>query len=78
MDGWVELLVTYDEVEAQIIKNILDAENIPLVIDSSKIRPYPVNIGRIGEIKLLVRKEDVEKAKEVLKVMKDVSENGVE
>ncbi len=76
MDGWVELLVTYDEVEAQIIKNILDAENIPLVIDSSKIRPYPVNIGRIGEIKLLVRKEDLEKAKEVLKVMKDVSENG--
>ncbi len=75
MDGWVELLVTYDEVEAQIIKNILDAENIPLVIDSSKIRPYPVNIGRIGEIKLLVRKEDLEKAKEVLKVMKDVSEN---
>lgn len=75
MDEWVELLVTYDEVEAQIIKNILDSENIPVVIDSAKIRPYPVNIGRTGEVKILVRKEDVEKANEVLKIMKDLSEN---
>jgi len=28
MDEWVELLVTYDEIEAQIVKNILEAEGI--------------------------------------------------
>lgn len=76
MDEWVELLVTYDEIEAQIIKNILDTENIATVINSSKIRPYPVNIGKIGEVRLLIRKEDLEKAKGVLKIMKDSSENG--
>jgi hypothetical protein len=81
MNEWVELLVTYDEVEAQIVKNILEAENISVVIDSSKIRPYPVNIGRIGEVKLMVKKEDVEKAREVLKIMRSLSvdlKNGYE
>jgi len=73
MDKWVELFVTYNEIEAQIIKNILDTENIPVVINSSKIRPYPVNIGRLGEVKLLVKKENLEKAKEILKIMEDTS-----
>ncbi len=73
MDEWVEVLVTYDEVEAQIVKNILEAEGVQVVVNSLKIRPYPVSIGRIGEVRLLVRKDAMEKAKEVLKIMKDVS-----
>ncbi len=73
MDEWIELLVTCDEIEAQIIKNILDGENIPVIINSLKIRPYPVNIGKIGEIKVLVRQEDEEKAKEVIQSMQDQS-----
>jgi hypothetical protein len=75
MDKWSELLVSYDEIEVQLIKNILDAENIPVVIDSLKIRPYPVNIGKIGEIRIMVREEDLKKAQEVLKIMKNPSEN---
>jgi hypothetical protein len=51
------------------------AENIPVVIDSLKIRPYPVNIGKIGEIRIMVREEDLKKAQEVLKIMKNLSEN---
>ena len=77
MGEWVELLVTYDEIEAQIIKNILDAENIPVVINSLKIRSYPVTIGRIGEIKILVTKGDIEKAQEILEIMKGSSNDGV-
>ncbi len=77
MTDWVEILFTYDDVEAQIVKNLLEAQDIQVVVDSLKIRPYPVSIGRIGEIRLLVKKEDMEKAKEVLKIMKDVPENGI-
>ncbi len=77
MDEWVELLITYDEVEAQIIKDILEAENVPVVINSLKIRPYPVSIGRIGEIKILVNKGNIEKAQEILKIMKGSPEDGV-
>lgn len=75
MGSWAELLVSYDETEVQIIKNILDNEHIPVVINSLKIRPYPVNIGKMGEIRIMVRKEDLKEAQEVLKIMRNISEN---
>jgi RNA-binding protein YlmH len=75
MDEWVELIVTYDEVEAEIIKDILEAEEIPVVIDSSKIRPYPVNIGKIGEVKVMVKKIDLKRAEEAIRIMREGSEN---
>ncbi len=73
MDEWVELFVTYDEIEAQIVKNILEAEDIQVVLNSLKVRPYPVSIGKIGEVKLLVKKENLENAKNIIKIMKNVS-----
>lgn len=69
MDDWIELLVTYDETEVQIVKNILEAEGIQVVVNSLKVRPYPVSIGKIGEVRLLVKKESLDKAKEILKIM---------
>jgi hypothetical protein len=65
-DTWVELLVTSDELEAEMIKDLLESGGIPVVIRSAKVRPYPVSIGRMGEIKLLVRKTDLEAAKAAL------------
>lgn len=66
-DEWVEIFVTYDHLEAEIIKDLLESGGIPVVLRSSKVSPYPVNIGKMGEIKILVRKEDEDTAKEVIK-----------
>lgn len=66
-EEWVELLITYDPLEAEMIKDLLESGGIPVVLMSSKVSPYPVNIGKIGEIKVLVKKEDKETADEVLK-----------
>lgn len=66
-DEWVELLVTYDELEAEMIKGLLESGGIPVVKRSAKVRPYPVNIGRMGEVKLLVRRIDLEEAEAVIK-----------
>jgi Putative prokaryotic signal transducing protein len=63
---WVEIVITYDPLEAEMIKDVLESGGIPVVLRSSKVSPYPVNIGKIGEIKILVRKEDQEAAEEVL------------
>jgi pentatricopeptide repeat protein len=40
-------------------------------MESLKIRPYPLSIGRLGEVRLLVKDDDLEKAKAVLRIMKD-------
>jgi hypothetical protein len=64
---WSELLVTYDEIEAEMIKDLLESGGILVVIKSSKVTPYPVNIGRMGEIKILVMEDDLEAAKAVIR-----------
>jgi hypothetical protein len=64
---WITLLVTDDPLEAEMIKDLLESGGIPVVLRSSKVTPYPVNIGKIGEIKILVRNKDKEQAEEVLK-----------
>lgn len=74
MNEWVEVLFTYDEIEAEIVKDLLDAEGIQVVVQSLKISPYPVSIGRMGEIRLMVRDEDIEKARDVLSVMEQGKE----
>ncbi len=66
-DDWVEILITFDQLEAEMIKDVLESGGIPVVLRSSKVSPYPVNIGKIGEIKVLVRKEDREAAEEFLR-----------
>ena len=63
---WTELLITDDPLEAEMIKDLLESGGIPVVLRSSKVTPYPVNIGRMGEIKILVRREDKETAEEVI------------
>jgi hypothetical protein len=64
---WIELLVTYDILEAEMIKDLLESGEIETVIRSAKVTPYPVNLGKMGEVKLLVREEDREAAEEMLR-----------
>jgi len=66
-EEWVAILITYDPLEAEMVKDLLESGGIPVVLRSSKVTPYPVNIGKIGEIKVLVREEDKETAEEVFK-----------
>jgi hypothetical protein len=63
---WVEVLITYDHLEAEIIKDLLESGGIPVVLRSSKMTSFPVNVGKIGEIKVLVRKEDKEVAERII------------
>lgn len=66
-EGWAVILVTYDSLEAEMIKDLLESGGIPVVLRSSKVSPYPVNIGKMGEIKVLVKKEDQHLAEEAIK-----------
>lgn len=68
-EEWVEVLVTCDPLEAEIVKDLLESGGIPVILKSSKVTPYPVNIGKMGEIKVMVRNEDREQAEDVLKVV---------
>ncbi len=66
-EDWSVVFVTYDSIEAEIIKDLLESGGIPVVLRSSKVSPYPVNVGKIGEIKLLVKDSDVEIAEKLIR-----------
>jgi len=66
-ENWIEVFVTYDNLEAEIIKDLLESGGIPVVLRSAKVTPYPVNVGKMGEIKVLVKKEDKDMAEEVIR-----------
>ena len=65
------LLVTYDQLEAEMIKDLLESGDIAVVLRSAKVSPYPVNIGKMGEVKVIVRELDKEAAEEVLKKFRE-------
>jgi hypothetical protein len=70
-EEWVTVLVTYDSLEAEMIKDLLESGEIPVVLRSSKVSPYPVSVGKMGEIKILVREADKEAAEKVIKGEED-------
>lgn len=77
-DEWTVLLVTYDLLEADILKDILESGDIAVQLRSAKVGPYPVNIGKMGEVKVLVREIDRENAEEVLrKFREEPPEHGI-
>lgn len=63
---WVELLVTCDEFQADMIRDILLSGDIPAIIRSSRVTPYPVHIGKLGELRVFVRAGDLTMAKAVV------------
>jgi hypothetical protein len=66
-EDWSVVLVTYDTMEAEIIRDILESGGIQVVLRSSKVSPYPVNVGKMGEIKILVKDEDRDLAEKVIR-----------
>lgn len=64
---WVIVYITYDLIEAEIIKDLLSSGGIEAVLRSFKISPYPVNVGKMGEIRIMVRQADKEIAEELIK-----------
>jgi hypothetical protein len=71
-EAWSVVHVTYDTLEAEIIKDLLESGDIPVVLRSSKVGPYPVNVGKMGEIRILVRDEDKDLAGRVIREEHDI------
>jgi hypothetical protein len=71
-EEWVQAYITHDPVEAEIIKDILESGGIEVILRSSKVTPYPVNVGKMGEIRILVRSEEKEAAEAVISGQEEI------
>ena len=63
MENWVSVFTTTEELEAGIVKGLLDEAGIPAVILNQKDSSYKM----FGNINVMVSKDDQEEAKKVIK-----------
>jgi hypothetical protein len=70
-EKWTEAYVTYDAIEAEMIKDLLESGGIDAVIRSAKVTPFPVNVGKMGEVKIFVRESDKDAAVEMIEKFRD-------
>jgi hypothetical protein len=64
---WVGIHTTTNEYEANIIKGLLETEGIFCLLKSSRVAQFPLAIGHLGEIKIMVAPSEAEQGKEILR-----------
>lgn len=63
---WVTVFSTGDPIEAEMIKGLIVNADIPVLLRSSQISPFPETIGATGRIELLVKVSDEQRAQEII------------
>ena len=66
LENWMEVLNTDDESEATIAQGLLESEGMECRAESNRVSQLPVAIGKLGEISVMVKAHDYEKAQKLL------------
>jgi len=63
----VVIFRTHSNVEASVVRGLLEAHGIPCVVSSGAMRNiFPLTIDSLGDVRLSVHEEDVEEARRVI------------
>ncbi len=68
-DNWVnfkEIYISYNELEAERIKALLEENWIDCIVRNMRISPYPISIGNFNEHRIAVDEEKQAQAIELL------------
>ena len=66
VEDWEEVMVTYDSIEADIVRDLLESGGVETREVSLKVGPYPVNVGRMGEIRISVAAAEAALARQLI------------
>jgi len=67
-EGLVELISVQGEMNAQVIAGLLESEGIEAMMRSHQtFSALPFTVDGMGAVRIMVRQEDLEKAKRILK-----------
>lgn len=63
----VELTRVMGPVEAEVIKNFLESQGIPCILQGQMVQSvYPMSVDGMGELKVMVSEEDLSLARKLL------------
>ena len=66
-EEWTEIYSTSVDYEAHLIAGLLKSNGLPVQLKSYRVSQFPFDIGHIGEIKIMVKSDDLKEAQEILK-----------
>ncbi len=68
----VEVWVAQGEMEAQVARSVLEGDGIEAMLSGESVRlTHAFTVDGLAQVKILVRKEDAERAKEILAAFKE-------
>ncbi|AFN74865.1 hypothetical protein MROS_1631 [Melioribacter roseus P3M-2] len=76
-EDWVVVYTCSDNIEAEMYKANLESADIETLILSQKDRSYPT-VGDLAIVKILVRKNDVDSALEIIRDINSRTQNSEE
>jgi len=65
-ENWVEVLKTDDESEATIVQGLLETQGVECRVESYRVSQFPVAVGKLGQITVMVQDSDYENAKNLI------------
>ena len=72
MNDLVSIYIAHVQVEAQLIKSLLEAEGIPAMIAQEGAgTAYGLTVGILGIAEIFVSEQDAEEAKKLIATMND-------
>ncbi|MEE2775219.1 MAG: DUF2007 domain-containing protein [Acidobacteriota bacterium] len=67
---WPIAEVVSTEMEARMIEGFLESRGVECQIESLRFHQEPVNLGRLSEVRVRVRTEDLERARALLEELR--------
>jgi hypothetical protein len=65
----VEVYIAHGEMQAQMIRSILDGDGIDSMMQGEAVRlTHSITVDGLAEVKIMVREEDEERAREIIEV----------
>jgi hypothetical protein len=65
--SWVEVVKVFGELQAEMLRGLFEAQGIPVMLNQEGAgRAYGINVGRLGEVQILVPSDYVAEAQSVL------------
>jgi hypothetical protein len=63
---WEKIFTTSSEVEAHLIKGLLEGEGIPCRVRSRRVPQFPLTVDSLGAIDIHVRPQDAPESRRIL------------
>jgi Putative prokaryotic signal transducing protein len=65
-ESWEVVRVVGTDEEADLIQGLLESYGVPCQLESIVSHEFPVNFGDLGEVRVLVPADQLERARELL------------